>query len=165
MNYLQKLTAKLDVLLTYLLVIIAGLLVVDVVWQILTRFILPQPSSFTEEVARFLLIWISLLGGALAYRQGLHLGFDLIVGKLSPKKAVVVQRISCVLVILFAIGVLIIGGANLVRLTWVLGQSSPVLGIPMAFIYSVLPISGALFILYSVEFFLTASATKPEENS
>ncbi|WP_254843567.1 TRAP transporter small permease [Shewanella sp. UCD-KL21] len=133
-----------------------ALLVLDVTWQVLTRFILPQPSSFTEEVARFLLIWVSLLGGAFAYREHSHLGFDLFVSKLSAAKARFVFKLCCFLVAVFAISVLIIGGSNLVYLTWLLGQESPVLNIPMAAIYIVLPISGLLFLLYSSYFFINA---------
>lgn len=150
-----------DKVLRTLLVIMMALLVVDVTWQVLTRFILPQPSSFTEEVARFLLIWVSLLGGAYAYRLHSHLGFDLIVKNLPVNKAVALYRLCCVLVALFAIGVLIIGGSNLVNLTWTLGQYSPVLHVPMAAVYSVIPLSGLLFVLYSAAFFVTASHSAP----
>ncbi|TMN64383.1 TRAP transporter small permease [Pseudoalteromonas sp. S1727] len=132
------------------------LLVVDVTWQVLTRFVLPQPSSFTEEVARFLLIWISLLGGAYAYREHSHLGFDLIVRNLSVAKAKIVFQLCCLLVAIFAITVLIIGGLNLVLLTWTLGQHSAVLNVPMAAVYLVLPLSGLLFLLYSIYFFFNA---------
>jgi TRAP-type C4-dicarboxylate transport system permease small subunit len=135
-----------------------ALLVIDVTWQVLTRFILPQPSYFTEEVARFLLIWISLIGGAYAYKLHSHLGFDLFVRNLAEQKAVFIYRLCCVLVAIFAIWVLIVGGGNLVWLTWLLGQHSPVLNVPMAFIYLAIPISGGLFLLYSTYFFFTATS-------
>lgn len=147
---------KLDRVLRVMLAIMMALLVVDVTWQVLTRFVLPQPSSFTEEVARFLLIWVSLIGAAYAYRLGSHLGFDLLVKKLSKKEAVFFYRLCCVLVAIFAISVLIIGGGNLVNITWSLGQFSPVLNVPMAFIYSVVPFSGFIFLFYSVVFFQQA---------
>lgn len=159
----------LDKLLKVALAIMMALLVVDVTWQILTRFILPQPSSFTEEIARFLLIWISLLGGAYAYRLHSHLGFDLIVRNMAPARATLVYRFTCVLVMIFAVLVLIVGGGNLVAITWSLSQNSPVLNLPMAIVYSVLPISGLIFIIYAVNFFMTASevtqnlAMSPEE--
>ncbi|KMT66897.1 TRAP transporter small permease [Catenovulum maritimum] len=148
---------KLDKFLRVFLAVMMALLVVDVTWQVLTRFILPQPSSFTEEVARFLLIWVSLIGAAYAYRLNSHLGFDLLVKKLPVSEALFYYRLCCLLVVIFAISVLIIGGCNLVYLTWSLGQSSPVLNIPMAFIYSVVPFSGCLFTLYSGIFFKQAS--------
>lgn len=156
MNLLEQAVSKSDGILKTLLALMMALLVIDVTWQVLTRFILTQPSSFTEEVARFLLIWVSLLGGAYAYREHSHLGFDLLVRKLSQQKACLVFKLCCVLVAVFAISVLIIGGLNLVFLTWLLGQQSPVLDIPMAFVYIVLPVSGLLFLLYSTFFFFNA---------
>ncbi|MDU0352583.1 TRAP transporter small permease [Paraglaciecola aquimarina] len=156
MNNLGTFIEHLDKVLRVTLAILMALLVVDVTWQVLTRFILPQPSSFTEEVARFTLIWVSLIGGALAYRTHSHLGFDLIVRNLSLSNAIFTYRLCCVLVAIFAISVLLIGGCNLVSLTWSLGQQSPVLNIPMAAVYIVIPLSGCLFLLYSTYFFLTA---------
>ena len=148
---------KFDVSLRVILAVMMALLVVDVTWQVITRFILPQPSSFTEEVARFLLIWISLLGGAYAYRLHSHLGFDLFVSKLSAQNSAIVYRLCCFLVAVFAIAVLIVGGGHLVLLTWSFGQYSPVLNVPMAFIYLVVPISGLIFLMYSVYFFIAGN--------
>jgi TRAP-type C4-dicarboxylate transport system permease small subunit len=156
MKSLHGLTKSVDSVLKVLLVVMMALLVVDVSWQILTRFVLPKPSSFTEEIARFLLIWISLLGGAFAYRLHSHLGFDLIMRSVGASKAILMFRVCCLLVAVFSVAVLILGGSNLVYITWILGQSSPVLNAPMAFIYGVVPLSGLLFLLYSVYFFVDA---------
>jgi TRAP-type C4-dicarboxylate transport system permease small subunit len=166
MKLITDLVNKLDPVLRVILAVMMAALVVDVTWQVLTRFILPQPSSFTEEVARFLLIWVSLLGGAYAYREQSHLGFNLLVRNMSLKNQVRIHKFSCVLVAIFAILVLIIGGSNLVYLTWLLGQHSPVLDVPMAFIYTVIPASGLLFLLYSLHFFLQnpLTNTSPESN-
>lgn len=163
MKQFEHVLHTIDRSLRVLLAIMMALLVVDVTWQVLTRFVLPQPSSFTEEIARFLLIWISLLGGAYAYREHSHLGFDLIVKNLSTAKAKVVFQLCCLLVAIFAITVLIIGGFNLVHLTWTLGQHSAVLNIPMAGVYIVLPLSGLLFLLYSIYFFFNASSHSVEQ--
>ncbi|MDO6719813.1 TRAP transporter small permease [Psychrosphaera sp. 1_MG-2023] len=166
-HFFATFISKMDQGLRYLLALMMGLLVIDVTWQVLTRFVLPQPSSFTEEVARFLLIWVSLLGGAYAYRQHSHLGFDLIVRNLSVKKAIRIYQFSCLLVSFFAVAVLIVGGTNLMTLTWTLGQFSPVLNVPMAAVYSVLPLSGILFLIYSLYFLLNAdqnAVTNQEES-
>lgn len=157
MNRLTTYVERLDSVLKVTLAVLMATLVIDVTWQVLTRFILPQPSSFTEEVARFILIWISLVGGAFAFRTHSHLGFDLLVRNLALTNAVFVYRLCCILVAIFAIVVLIVGGMNLVFLTWSLGQQSPVLNVPMASVYVVIPLSGCLFLLYSMYFFFTAS--------
>ena len=166
MKRLKSMVTKIDAVLRVVLAIMMTALVIDVTWQVLTRFILPQPSSFTEEVARFLLIWLSLLGGAYAYRERSHLGFNLLVKNMSVNKQVFVHKFSCVLVAFFAVFVLIVGGSNLVYLTWLLGQYSPVLDVPMAFVYIVIPASGVLFLIYSIYFFLNNSMVRiTEQNS
>ncbi|WP_426358744.1 TRAP transporter small permease [Pseudocolwellia sp. HL-MZ19] len=148
---------KIDQRLQQILVLLLVLLVVDVSWQVLTRFILPQPSSFTEELARFLLIWLSLLGGSYAYRQNLHLGFDLVIKYLPTSTRAWIQRFNCLLIAIFAIAILIVGGTKLVILTWILEQHSPVLNIPMAAVYLVIPLSGILFLLFSIESFFSVN--------
>lgn len=158
MKLYENILQHIDKFLRIMLAIMLTLLVIDVTWQVVTRFLLPQPSSFTEEVARFLLIWISLLGGAYAYREHSHLGFDLIVRNLSAFKAKIVFKFCCFLVAIFAISVLIVGGFNLVHLTWKLGQHSAVLNVPMAGVYLVLPLSGLLFLAYSVYFFFNTQS-------
>jgi TRAP-type C4-dicarboxylate transport system permease small subunit len=135
----------------FILVILLLALVVDVTWQVITRFILPKPSSFTEELARFLLIWISLLGAALTYQKGAHLGFDLISSNLMENQRDKLFRAIAAIVGIVSFFVLIVGGGNLVLLTHSLGQHSSVMGIPMAFVYAVVPISGVLFCLFSLE--------------
>lgn len=142
----------LDNLLRYTLILLMALIVLDVSWQVITRFLLPTPSSYTEELARFLLIWISLLGGAYAYAHRLHLGIELLAGKLSGRGKHWLAIIGYALGGLFALLALVIGGSQLTLLTLELGQVSGALGIPMAYVYCVLPLSGGLILLFSLDF-------------
>ena len=150
MKALTTSISGLNKFLRLLLTLMMALLVLNVTWQVVTRFILPHPSSFTEELARFLLIWISLLGSAYAFHTHSHLGFDYLTKKLSKSGALLAARLGYTIVILFALGVLVVGGTNLTYITFLLKQASPVLGIPMGFIYMVVPISGVLFAIYGV---------------
>lgn len=138
--------------LRYLLIVLMALLVLDVLWQVITRFILSTPSSFTEELSRFLLIWIGLLGAALAYKDSMHLGLDILTKDLTGKKKLYSDLLVHVLVAIFAIVVLIVGGGNLVSLTLSLNQVSASMGILMGYVYVALPLSGALILLYSMDF-------------
>ncbi|TGD71952.1 TRAP transporter small permease [Mangrovimicrobium sediminis] len=138
-------------------------LVVNILWQVTSRFALNDPSSYTEEIARFLLIWIGLLGGCYAYRHNSHLGLDLLTQKLSPAA----QRLAALLIdtvtIAFAALVLGYGGGQLVWLTLELQQTSAALGIPMGYVYSVLPLSGALMVFYCLA--LRDRTRAPEQGS
>jgi TRAP-type C4-dicarboxylate transport system permease small subunit len=79
---LKSIKNALDRLLETLVMVAVAVMVVDVLWQVFTRFILNNPSSWTEELAIFLLIWVALLGAAVALNRGAHLGIDYFVGKL-----------------------------------------------------------------------------------
>ncbi|WP_039994720.1 TRAP transporter small permease [Paraglaciecola chathamensis] len=150
MSTFKSFIVNLNRVLRVLLASMMALLVINVTWQVITRFVLPHPSSFTEELARFLLIWISLLGSAYAFHTHSHLGFDYLVNKMSRSTSILVAKMGYVLVILFAISVLVVGGLNLAYITLLLEQRSAVLGLPMGAVYAVTPISGLLFIVYSI---------------
>ena len=134
------------------LIVLMAVMVLDVSWQVFTRFVLKNPSSFTEELAGFLLIWIGLLGASYALYSKAHLGIDVLTAKLSGKKKQLVEIIVYVIVFLFSFLVMVIGGYRLVNLTFTLNQISPSLGIPMGYVYLVLPISGLLMMYYSIYF-------------
>jgi len=127
-----------------------ALMVAVVTWQVVSRYVLGDPSAWTEEVARMLLIWVGLLGGVYAYRMNAHLGLDLLRMKVGPVGQRRLDVISDVLCGLFALTVLVIGGGMLVQLTWELKQTTAALGIPMAWVYVVLPLSGVLIVYYSI---------------
>lgn len=138
------------VLSTILIVLMAGI-VIDVTWQVFTRFILRNPSDFTEELAGFLLIWIGLLGASYTYCKKAHLGIDTITARFTGAKKKAIQIGVSGVVILFALFILVIGGVRLVDITFTLKQISPAMGIPMGYIYLVLPITGILFVYYAID--------------
>ena len=139
----------LDNLLARVLVLLMLGLVGSVLWQVISRSALGTPSSWTEEMARFLLIWISLLGAAYAFRSGMHLALDILQGKVSGVSAAWLKGFTLFCVLVFSAAVLLVGGGSLVFLTWELKQYSAVLGLPMAYVYSVIPVTGVLICFYS----------------
>ena len=129
-----------------------AVLLIDVTWQVITRFIMKNPSSWTEELATFLLIWVGLLGASVALNRGAHLGIDFFVGKLSERKWLITQVIVFTCTAIFSIAVLIVGGIKLVSITLATNQVSPALQIKMGYVYLALPISGFFLAMYSIEF-------------
>ena len=134
-----------------LLVVGMAVLVVDVLWGVFSRYALGEQTRWTEELAVYLLVWISLLGAALTFREKGHLGVDYFVGKLEPS----VRRLSAifveVIVFAFSAFALVHGGWNLVIKTFASGQVLPALNLPMGYVYSVVPISGVVFCLFAFE--------------
>ena len=139
-----------DRLLEGTLAIIMAVLTIDVLWQVVSRYALASPSSWTEELARFLLIWVSLLGAAYLTGQKGHIAIDLLPRSLTGSALRRLQSAINVVVFLFGLTVLGVGGTNLVYVTLSLGQSSPALNLPVGFVYMVLPLSGALMMFYSI---------------
>lgn len=153
---MQKLIEKIHTALRWILIVLLAVMVIDVTWQVFSRYVLQQSSSITEELATFLLIWVGLLGSAYAYREKAHLGIDLISNKLSSKGKFYSQIIVLIVVIIVSLFVFVFGGFRLVYITFTLNQLSPAIRINMGYIYSVAPITGLLIILYSIEFFRTS---------
>ncbi len=147
----MKFRKRVDTFLGWLVTALMGILVLDVLWQVTSRFVIGHPSSFTDELAGYLLVWVGLLGAAYATGQKQHLAIDLISRKLTEKQN---RRLSVIinsLIIVFALVVLIIGGINLVYMTFHLNQISSALQIKIGYVYLVLPISGAFIIYYALD--------------
>ncbi|MEM8526364.1 MAG: TRAP transporter small permease [Bacteroidota bacterium] len=130
------------------LVLLMAIMTLDVLWGVFTRYAMGSQASWSEELARFLLIWIGILGAAYASGQKMHLAIDLLQPKLNEQNQVRVSLFINILIILFVFCILVIGGGRLMYITNVLGQLSPALRIPMWIIYAVLPFSGLLIIYY-----------------
>lgn len=142
---------RLVTVLEKLLILLVGALVLDVLWQVASRFLLRSPSSWTDELATLLIIWVALLGASVAFIRNSHLGVDYFVGKLAPRARLISEVIVFALVGFFALVVLIIGGVKLVSLTLLTEQVSPALGVKMGHVYLALPISGCFILLVAIE--------------
>ena len=127
-----------------------AIMVVNVLWQVASRYLLDDPSVFTDELARYLLIWLVLLGGAYFTGQNAHLSLNILETKLGPEAQRRLQIFINLLIFLFGLSVLVIGGARLVYISFHLGQSSSALRIPLGFVYLVVPLSGLLIVYYSI---------------
>jgi len=146
----MKVRAQIDSVLEKILVIIMSLMVVNVLWQVFSRYLLGDPSSFTDELARYLMIWVGVLGAAYVAGKGNHVAITYFTEKLSPSNFKKVQIIINITILSFAILGMFIGGSRLVYITLVLEQLSPALKIPLGAVYSVIPISGVLITFYKI---------------
>ncbi|MCW4628132.1 MULTISPECIES: TRAP transporter small permease [Marinomonas] len=123
-------------------------LVACVVWQVFSRYVLGAPSTSTDELARFLFIWVGLLGAAFTLGQKKHLAMDFMLLALDGRKKAILQLVITLIGLFFALVIMVFGGGSLVLKTISVGQISPVLGLEMGLVYSAIPISGICMILY-----------------
>lgn len=147
----------LDKLLEKILISLMCILVLDVLWQVISRYVLASPSSFTDELAGFLLIWVGLLGAAYVAGQKQHLAIDLLLQKSSGKNKKRLLRFINLCIGLFALSVMVVGGSWLVITRFQFNVNSAALEIPLGYIYLVLPLSGLITLYYSVLFIIEPS--------
>lgn len=140
-----------DTLLEYLLVGLMSVMVLNVLWQVFSRYCTGYSSQFTDELATFLLIWVGLLGTAYVAGKKGHLAIDLLPEKLKGRQRQRLELVLHVLAIVFALTVMVIGGIRLVYITLLLGQLSASMEVPLGYVYLSVPLSGLLIIYYGVE--------------
>lgn len=140
----------LDKYIGHLLALLMSIMLVSVLWQITTRYFLGISSAVTDELARYLLIWIGTLGAAYVSGKKMHLAIDLLPRKLTGKSKQILNIVINLSIILFALLAMVIGGSRLVYVTYILGQTSAAIQIPLAYVYLILPFSGLLIIYYKI---------------
>lgn len=150
MNDLSLLKLKINTLIGKLLATLMGLMVINVTWQVVSRFIVGSPSSFTDELARYMLIWLGMLGAAYVAGNNEHLAIDILPQKLDGKSQTNLFIFIHIIIIGFALPVMIFGGSNLVYITYMLEQKSASLQVPLAYVYTIIPFSGLLILFYQI---------------
>lgn len=147
---MMRFQERLNKILEVFLVILMSTLVVDVLWQVCSRYLLSSPSSFTDEMAGFLLIWVGVLGAAYVSGRREHLAIDILVNKSPPNRQRLLLYIIHSLIFLFALSVMVTGGVVLMYTRFALQVKSAALQLPLGYVYSVLPISGLIIMYYEV---------------
>lgn len=151
---LEKLKKPVDLFISTFSIIVMVLLVICVTWQVFSRYVLHMPSTVTDEVARFSMIWVGLLGAAYTVGLQKHLSIDLFTHDLTHKKKAISNIFINICIFAFSLGVMVFGGFTLVGNVYASGQISPSMQIPMAYIYIALPLSGILMLFYSALFLI-----------
>lgn len=147
-----SLRAKVDKVLEWTLIALMTVMVLNVLWQVFSRYILRNPSSFTDELARYLLIWIGLLGASYGVSKKIHLAIELFTANLSDKQRLISDIFIYAVIFLFALFVMVVGGIRLMHITLVLNQISAALQVKIGYVYSVIPLSGVLMMFYALVF-------------
>lgn len=133
--------------------LIMAALVAIVLWGVFARFVLRDPSWWSEEAARLLLIWLTMLGAAAASASRDHLGVDYFVNLLHPDARRLLELTGEFVVVAFSAAVLVYGGSVLVVETLRANQLAPalgVIGLKMGYAYLAVPLGGLGLILFSV---------------
>ena len=132
-------------LLTWLMVGTIAVLIVPVTLQIISRYTALIPSwIWTEELSRFMFIWMVMLGAMIGVREGSHFEVD-VWPELKPRAGALLRIVSNLLVLVFAL-VFVWWGIEFVRFGW--NQHSELAELPMPFIFLAWPVAGAIWVLF-----------------
>ena len=146
----MKFEKSLNKTLEVFLVILMSVLVLDVLWQVISRYLLASPSSFTDELAGYLLIWVGMLGAAYVAGRQEHLAIDILLQRSRPPMKKRLSLIIHVMILLFALAVMVVGGIILMYTRFVLEVKSAALQLPLGYVYIVMPISGLIILYYKI---------------
>jgi TRAP-type C4-dicarboxylate transport system permease small subunit len=134
-------------------VLIALVVVMTVVvfLQVVYRYVLTQPLHWSEELARYLFVWLSILGATLGLQKRGHFGLDVIF-RMLPKQAKQYMEFLIHLLMGAVVLVILVQGITLVQKTVL--QESPAMGISMSWAYACLPVGGALMAIHLLVIFV-----------
>ncbi len=142
---MERLIRVLDALMKWGIIAFTAVMTVTCSLQVFSRYLLPHPFSWTEELARYTFIWWSFLGAAYVVRLNGHLGMDVLVNLFPPRIRLWIQRLVFAITLAFMVLVTWEG----VRITVSqAGQEGVMIPISMAWVYSVVPLTGLIMVIY-----------------
>ena len=145
---MMKIRTFLDQLMKVFNAIVLGTLTLLVTWQVITRYLLSNPSTWSEELSSYLFAWATMFGAAYVFGKRDHMNIPILVEKFSKTTQKYLAILSESLILLFAVVILIYGGLQITSLT--MGQDSSSLPLAMGYFYAVIPLSGIFVTLYSI---------------
>lgn len=160
---MEKFYKIMQKILNFVLEIVAGALVLDVLLGVVTRYIFGKQVPWTEELSVVLLIWLSFLGIAAAFAARAHLGLDILMNYMdvSVKKKVVC--IGHIITLAFVIIVFLVGGLREVNNSLTYINILPALHVSDVIRVIPLPISGIFIILFEI-YNMKTDLTRKEED-
>lgn len=117
-------------------------------WQVFTRYILQNPSSWSEEMVSYLFAWMSLFGASIVVGERGHMNIPIVVERMGAKGRKFFTVFAEIVAGLFAGVILVYGGIQITDLA--MGQMTSALGVAVGVFYVVLPISGVINIVYTI---------------
>lgn len=144
---MKQLRNVLDTILVYVCSGMMGLMSILVVYQVVARYFFNAPSTFSEELMIYLFIWMSLLGGTYIFGRKEHMAMTFLYNSFSPAVKKAADYLIQIVGLIFG-AALLYGGSSIVKL--ILNQKTPALGIPMGYLYMILPVCGVGILIYTI---------------
>ncbi|HSD42485.1 MAG TPA: TRAP transporter small permease [Burkholderiales bacterium] len=123
------------------------------------RYFLHIGLGWTEELARYLQVWMTFLGATVAVKRWTHFQLT-IVDQVIPGSVRRFTRLFAILVVMLLAAIMIKHGIDITRVTW--NQSSPVLGWPIGYLYLMSPVCGVLMVIFALRHLMRAWRGEPD---
>jgi TRAP-type C4-dicarboxylate transport system permease small subunit len=137
-----------DKAIEFICISFVGLMTILVTWQVFTRYALKSPSAITEQLSKYMFVWLVLLGSAYVFGKREHMSMEFIREKFTGRVRISVEIIIELIVMAFALGILVYGGYKNTLLT--MTQQDSALPIKIGLVYAMLPVSGVITAFYSL---------------
>lgn len=124
-----------------------GLMVLIVFYEVIGRYVLKHVPAWTQEIVLILMMWFGFLSIAIGFRFHLHIKLTMFVDKLPQKIQTVADKLTDILIVIFG-GILLFEGIRFTLFTW--NSTLPVTQLPTGIQYIIVPVAGALTILYGL---------------
>lgn len=148
MKVLKTLRKGMDLVLSTVCFLIFAFMVCLGTYQIVTRYFFGSPSTISEELLTYSFTWMALLASAYVFGKRDHMRMGFLADKVMGTARVILEVAIELLIIVFAVIVLIFGGISIMDLT--MTQVTASLGIQMGIVYTVVPLTGILIVVYGV---------------
>ena len=142
---------------SFLCVLISALSIITFS-QVVARYVFEAPLSWSEELARFLLLWLAMLSSAYAFKIKSHFALQFVINIVPSKIQKLISVLVPLLVILFLSGVVFY---SIKFVLGVKGHLAPALQIPMEIPYSSSIAGSSLMLYYVVKIFINDINSKP----
>jgi len=117
-------------------------------WQVFTRYVLDNPSTWSEELLGYIFAWMSLFGACLVTGERGHMNIPLLVDMAPSGAKKVLLCLGEIIAFAFSAVILVYGGVQITSLA--MGQMTSSLGVAMGVFYVVMPVCGVVNMLYTI---------------
>lgn len=139
---------RLDNILDFFSGVILAIMVLLTSWQVFTRYLLKNPSAWSEEMVSYLFAWLTLFGASLVTSERGHMNISVIIDKAKGNLRKYLEIFSEIIAFLFSLCILIYGGLKITKLA--MGQLTASIGISVGVFYIALPLCGLINIIYII---------------
>ena len=145
---MESIKGVFDKILEWICVILLSLMTILVTYQVIVRYFFNNPNAYTEVLSKYMFVWLIMYGSAYVFGLREHMNIAVVRDKMPDKMRIIIEMISELVIVLFAVGVLVYGGFK--QMADQMVQLDAALQIPMGYIYSAVPISSCFIIFYFI---------------